>query len=72
MLSFISFIIIVGIIVLIFIISIVLALFGSLFKFRFKGNKKVPKDTLSHSHSKKIFDKTEGEYVDYEEIDEGK
>ncbi|MDD3405666.1 MAG: DUF4834 family protein [Sphingobacteriia bacterium] len=70
MLSSLFLIIIFGVIFLLLIISAVLAIFGSIFRINFKKKTNTSKKTVAKK--KKIFTKDEGEYVDYEEIDETK
>lgn len=68
MFSFISFILIIGLILLMTIISIAVSIFRSVFRVPFKIRKKQP-DIM---REKKFFTLDEGEYVDYEEIKDEK
>ncbi len=68
MFSFISFLFIIGLILLMTIISIAVSIFKSVFRIPFKIRKKQPDITWE----KKFFTLDEGEYVDYEEIKDEK
>lgn len=72
MFSFIMLVLIIGLIILITVISIVLSIFKSLFRNPFKNREKASKDTSLSQNKKKIFHSDEGEYVDYEEINDEK
>ncbi len=71
MLSFLFFIVIFILVIGLIIISTVLGFIRSVFSFGRRNNQtqsSEPEDLGQTSSKSKIFDKNEGEYVDYEEI----
>jgi hypothetical protein len=76
MLSFLFFILLFGgIIVLAILLSVLNAIFGifrGIFSFGRNQNNAPSQHTAQSSSKKKIFEKTEGDYVDYEEIKDKK
>ena len=72
MLNFLFFILLfAGVIVLVILLSVVNTIFG-IFKGVFSFGRNRDKVSPQHTSRKKIFEKTEGEYVDYEEIKDRK
>jgi len=72
MLSFLFFIVVFGLVIGLIIISTIFGFLRSIFSFG-KRNSQTTQSTQSQTHEQptsksKIFDRNEGEYVDYEEI----
>ena len=71
MLSFLLFILIFALVIVLMVISTVFGFIRSIFSFGKRNNQSQnsqPQDFVRTANKSKLFDKTEGEYVDYEEV----